>query len=141
MLKGKMSISVVITSFVGFPCPCSLGVRSLSQWTKQLEFKADHFHIVFILRINGTFLSLPLYSFMALCFVTQVQITYFISSNHHHCDLVGWFLFLSKANCGEKVMRWVFLLIIVCWRNLSTKLHDITCYNSLADFMVTTVRS
>jgi hypothetical protein len=82
-----------------------------------------------------------LYSFMALCFGTRVQITYFISSNRRHCDLVGWFLFLSKVNCGEKVMRWVFLLIIVCWRNLSTELHDITCYNSLADFMVTTVRS
>jgi hypothetical protein len=67
MLKGKMSVSVVITSFVGFPSPCPLGVTSLSQWAKQLEFKADHFHIVFILRINGTFLSLPLYSFMALC--------------------------------------------------------------------------
>ena len=49
-----MSVSVVITSFAGFPSPCALGNRSLSQGTKQLEFKADHFHIVLILRINGT---------------------------------------------------------------------------------------
>jgi len=93
-----MSVSVVITSFVGFTSPCSLGIRSLSQWTNQLEFKADHFHIVLILRINGTFLSLPLYSFMALCSGTGVPITYFISGNHHHHrhDLAGWFCSYQK---------------------------------------------
>ena len=35
-------------------------------------------------------------------------------------------LFLSKVNCGEKVIRLVFLLIIMFWRNHSTKLLDIT---------------
>jgi hypothetical protein len=49
-------------------------------------------------------------------------------------------LFLSKVNCGETVMRLLFLFIVF-WRNLSTKLHDITCYNSLAEFRVTTART
>lgn len=117
MLKGRMSVSFSI-SCVGFPSSCQLGIRSVPEWTKQLDIKADHFHIVLRLRIHGTFHHCN-------CYYSW------------HCDLVV--LFLSKVNCGEKVKSLVFLLIIMFWRILSTKLLDITCHKSLADIVVTVV--
>ena len=106
-------VYVIVTIFVGFPSLCPLGSRYLSQWIKQLELKADHFHRVLRLRIRGNFPSLPLYSFVALCFGTGTPLLFSIIISNHRCDQVV--PFLPKVNCGEKMIRLIFLLIIVFW--------------------------
>jgi hypothetical protein len=125
-----------------------LGSRYLSQWIKQLELKADHFHIVLRLRIRGNFPSLPLYSFVALCFGTDA-ITFF----HHHQQSSLWSgsSVLTESRLWREddqidiFVDYCVLDVMLCgweermfWRNLSTKLHgNHMSLDSIAVFIVT----
>jgi hypothetical protein len=90
---------------------------------------------------------------MALCFGTGTPLHFFtIMSNHHDCDQVV--MFLPKINCGENMVRLIFLLIIVFWMQcfvvwrenvLEESVHQATWHHmsqdSTAVFIVTAVKT
>ena len=103
ILRGRMSVSVIITRFIGFPSLRSLDNTYLSQWTKQLNLKAAHLHIVLRLRIHGTFLHCHCTHSWHYALAQVYHNFFLIISNCHYCGQAV--LYLLKINCGEKMMK------------------------------------